>query len=435
MRRAASRGAEGQPFASAARTVSLPSWSRGAEGQREGRATARTALSALTALTALTAGCGREAGGNAPITRDSAGVTIVEYAKRTSDTLPWTIPSQPVVEIGAVEGDEAYQLSSVSSVRRLSDGRIVVANTGTNELRVYDKTGRHLVTMGRKGEGPGEFAGLGPVIVGAGDTLLAYDGNLKRVSLFTPDGVFVRSFSLAFAQGFPQLEGEFADGTFLTTRNFAFIPGEIDDVVRDSAPVYHFAADGTLLDSVGRWLAQEWYVHGTRGEAWATSLPFGRRMMVAVARDGFYVGSSGRYAIEWRDPAGQLRRILRVLDEPIPVSAADWERVKQERMTGVEDRWRPRQERMLSEMPVPSTRPAYGSLVLDTDGNLWVAESVVSSDDPQGWTVFASDGHMLGTITTPSGLNVRDIGRDYVLGVARDDLDVEHVRMYVLERS
>jgi hypothetical protein len=407
----------------------------GAAGQRRGPTTARTALSALSAVSALTAGCGEQGGGTAPITRDSAGVTIVEYAKRTSDTLPWTLPSQPVVEIGAVEGDEAYQLSNVSSALRLSDGRIVVANTGTNEVRVYDKTGRHLVTMGRKGEGPGEFAGLGRVILGAGDTLLAYDGNLKRISLFTPEGVFVRSFSLDFSQGFPQLEGEFADGTFLTTRSFAFVPSEIDDVVRDSAPVYHFAADGALLDSVGRWLAQEWYVHGSGGTAWATSLPFGRRMMVAVARDGFYVGSSGRYAIDWRDPAGHLRRIVRVLEAATPVSSADWGRVKQERMRGVEGRWRPRQERMLSEMPVPSTRPAFGALALDPDGNLWVAESVVSSDDPRGWIVFAPDGHMLGTITTPSGLNVLDIGRDYVLGVARDALDVEHVRLYLIDKG
>jgi hypothetical protein len=247
--------------------------------------------------------------------------------------------------------------------------------------------------------------------------------------------VFVRSFSLDFSQGFPQLEGEFADGTFLTTRSFAFVPSEIDDVVRDSAPVYHFAADGALLDSVGRWLAQEWYVHGSGGTAWATSLPFGRRMMVAVARDGFYVGSSGRYAIDWRDPAGHLRRIVRVLEAATPVSSADWGRVKQERMRGVEGRWRPRQERMLSEMPVPSTRPAYGALALDPDENSWVAESVVSSDDPQGWIVFAPDGQMLGTVTTPRGLTVRDIGLDYLLGVARDDLDVEHVRMYGLDRG
>ena len=398
-------------------------------------APAVTAWSVVTVVTIGTVGCGGAGGSGSATVRDSAGVTIVEYAERARDTLPWSIASQPLVEIGAVEGDEAYQLSSVSGVRRLSDGRIVIADEGTAHLRIFDPTGRHLVTTGRKGEGPGEFEGLSGLFVGPGDTLLAYDSNLKRVSVFTPDGEFVRSFTLDFAQGVPLLVGRFADGTFLATRAFTFVPGDIDAVVPDSQPVYHFAADGSLMDSTGRWLATEWYMHGTGGQTWASSLPFGRRMAVAVAPAGFYVGSSGQYEIEWRDPAGSVRRILRITAPPRPVTGDDWERVKAARLRDVPDQQRPRQERMLAEMPVPSTRPAFGVLRTDPDGNLWVADAVVSSEDPRSWTVFDSSGQMLGLVTTPPGLDVRDIGRDYILAVAKDELDVQHVRLFVLEKQ
>jgi hypothetical protein len=34
----------------------------------------------------------------------------------------------------------------------------------------------------------------------------------------------------------------------------------------------------------------------------------------------------------------------------------------------------------------------------------------------------------------PAGLRVDDIGADYVLGVWRDDFDVEHVRLHALRR-
>ncbi len=398
-------------------------------------APAVTAWSVVTVVTIGTVGCGGAGGSGSATARDSAGVTIVEYAERARDTLPWSIASQPLVEIGAVEGDEAYQLSSVSGVRRLSDGRIVIADEGTADLRIFDPMGRHLVTMGRKGEGPGEFEGLSGLFVGPGDTLLAYDSNVKRVSVFTPDGAFVRSFTVDFAQGVPVLVGRFADGSFLATRAFTFVPSEIDEVVPDSQPVYHFAADGALMDSTGRWLATEWYVHGTGGQTWAVSLPFGRRMVVAVAPAGFYVGSSGQYEVEWRDPAGTLRRILRITASPRPVTGDDWERAKAERMRNVPDQVRPRQERMLAELPVPSTRPAFGALQTDPDGNLWVAHSVISADDPQPWTVFDSTGTMLGLVTTPAGLSVREIGRDYILGVARDELDVQHVQLFVLEKQ
>jgi hypothetical protein len=393
------------------------------------------ALAIGSTVTAGAVACGAaEGGGTAATVRDSAGVTIVEYAERARDTLPWAIASQPIVEIGAVEGDEAYQLTSVSGVRRLSDGRIVIADEGTQELRIYDPTGRHLVTTGRKGEGPGEFNGLSSLFVEDGDTLLAYDGNLKRVSVLTSEGTFERSFMLDFEQGAPLLQGRFADGTFLATRAFTFAPSDIDAVAPDSQPVYHFAADGALIDSTGRWLATEWYMHGTGGQTWASSLPFGRRMAVAVAPAGFYVASSGQYEIEWRDPAGTLRRILRITAAPKPVTGDDWERVKAQRLRDVPAQLRPRQERMLAEMPVPSTRPAFSALRTDPDGNLWVADAVVSSEDARSWTVFDSTGQMLGLVATPPGLDVREIGRDYILGVAKDELDVQHVRLYVLEK-
>ncbi len=44
-----------------------------------------------------------------------------------------------------------------SETVRLGDGRIVAANSGMLEIRYYDPEGRHLLTVGRNGEGHGEF--------------------------------------------------------------------------------------------------------------------------------------------------------------------------------------------------------------------------------------------------------------------------------------
>ena len=46
------------------------------------------------------------------------------------------------------------------------------------------------------------------------------------------------------------------------------------------------------------------------------------------------------------------------------------------------------------------------------------------------WTVFDSAGQMHGSLTMPAGVSVLQIGTDYVIGRWRDDLDVEHVRVY-----
>jgi hypothetical protein len=48
------------------------------------------------------------------------------------------------------------------------------------------------------------------------------------------------------------------------------------------------------------------------------------------------------------------------------------------------------------------------------------------------WTVFDREHRMLGTVTTPPRFIVSWIGEDLVLGIWRDEFDVEYVRGYEL---
>jgi hypothetical protein len=48
--------------------------------------------------------------------------------------------------------------------------------------------------------------------------------------------------------------------------------------------------------------------------------------------------------------------------------------------------------------------------------------------------VFDRDGRYLGTVETPAGFYVHQIGADFVLGRWLDELDVEYVSMHRLEK-
>jgi hypothetical protein len=72
----------------------------------------------------------------------------------------------------------------------------------------------------------------------------------------------------------------------------------------------------------------------------------------------------------------------------------------------------------------------------DAFGVLWVREPEhPGSEGPEQWIVFDTDGSLLGTVGMPRGFQVFQIGPDFVLGRARDDLDVEYIRLYELIRS
>jgi hypothetical protein len=128
----------------------------------------------LLIVLSFAVGCGAGERPQAHTSRDSAGVTIVEnrrgaWGRRDS----WRLSQTPLLDIGVCEGDPSYELFDAHSSVRLTDGTIVVANGGTQELRWYDATGTFVRSVGRSGGGPGEFTSLDDIALLGGDSVAA----------------------------------------------------------------------------------------------------------------------------------------------------------------------------------------------------------------------------------------------------------------------
>src|SRR5687768_9482754 len=63
----------------------------------------------------------------------------------------WRLDTAAMVRIGELEGAPNYQLHRVLGSLRLRNGVIVIANSGSAELRFYDSTGSHIRSVGRSG--------------------------------------------------------------------------------------------------------------------------------------------------------------------------------------------------------------------------------------------------------------------------------------------
>ena len=149
-----------------------------------------------------------------------------------------------------------------------------------------------------------------------------------------------------------------------------------------------------------------------------------------------YYASSETYEIRVFDTAGTLERIMRRPIPNDPVTGGDIEAYKEDFVGGDDPRFAAWARRRVNDLEFPETMPAYGSVKVDALGNVWVATYSWRSEDRAGaWTVFDSEGRMLGVVDVPGGGIVRDIGEDYLIGVWRTDLDVEQVRMYRLFRN
>jgi len=66
-----------------------------------------------------------------------------------------------------------------------------------DQIKVFDKTGRFLRTIGRHGQGPGEFDGIGPLsFVRATGELVAANLRLRCLTFFNSTGTFLRDLRL-----------------------------------------------------------------------------------------------------------------------------------------------------------------------------------------------------------------------------------------------
>jgi hypothetical protein len=83
----------------------------------------------------------------------------------------------------------------------------------------------------------------------------------------------------------------------------------------------------------------------------------------------------------------------------------------------------------------PPTLPGFTDLHYDNEGFIWADAFVAPWETGASALVFSESGYLLGSVVLPEGFQIHEIGTDYVLGVWRDELDVEFIRMYALHRN
>ncbi len=368
--------------------------------------------------------------------RDSAGIRIVESLRPADDSrLPWRIGQEPTVSIGAVVGDEAYLLHRVSDAVVLPDGRIVVANSGTNELRVFDGAGVHLATWGREGEGPGEFMDLTGVDTWPGDSLVAWDSRSRSISVLDAGGMFGRSFVLGAGTRPVELRVVLDDGSIL---------GRIGEVTgegyRRSRETYLLRrADTASPVEFGIHPGQESYLAFMNGMPVLGNLPFGRSLWEAEWGELVIITPDDEYEIRaYERTTGALARIVRREYDNRPPTREEVDEALGAALerAGLTGQRLEMARQGYGDMPLVEQFPAFRMLLTDPLDHLWVREATLPGIDRPAplWTVFDPEGRALGFIETPDGLTVFEIGADYLLGRMTDDVGVESVQVWALER-
>jgi hypothetical protein len=365
--------------------------------------------------------------------RDSAGIEIVLSEQPLLEgSGSWRIAPSPRLRIGTVDGSDAETFHRVTHAARLSDGGIVVLNNGTKEVRYYASTGSHERTVGRSGAGPGDFRTFSGLQVTAGDSVLVFDALNNRVSIFDAMGELSRiaTFRLPDAGGAARIMGRAGTGSFLAsvTRAASWDESNTGEIVHEISTVIRYDAGGHIETTLGDFEHTEMAVYDRGAGPRALPPPFWRRRLMVLRGDDIITGHTRSFELHEISSEGVVRRILRTNIAALPISSED-----REPYVGQAAR-SPDLEEVIRLFGFPETHPAFNRILVDKSGNLWVELHVRAGDDAR-WSVFDHRGHWFTDVRVPSSFQPMEIGDDYVLGVWRDDLDVEHIDVRDLVKS
>ncbi len=181
------------------------------------------------------------------------GVRIVHNEKGGVWGKTPKIALELVRKIGDVDTeDEHFAFNFPSDVAVGKDGSIYILDAANTRIQKFDPDGKYLASIGRKGQGPGEFMMPDTIGFDKDGNLVVADSPQNRIHVIIGGGKDVRSIAVKeqMVSGLrPLPSGEFAGkaSTFSFPR-----PGQPAKTIDEMRLFRRIAADGRIAGSFGR---------------------------------------------------------------------------------------------------------------------------------------------------------------------------------------
>ena len=195
----------------------------------------------------------------------------------------WALANPPLFEVGRGGGDGVL-FEYVGDAAVMADGSVLVADAGPRRILRFSPGGEAMAVLGGTGRGPGEFGWLQHVFA-HGDTIIAYDSSLRRVTAWRPGVDDPEVHSLPQMDGVPAtLKAVVSSRTWLLEPNRYPSLGGTGGLKERRRELLSFDSFADESASLGSRLVAYDYAHQIEGGSMTNSVPFlGREHVVAVA--------------------------------------------------------------------------------------------------------------------------------------------------------
>ena len=330
-------------------------------------------------------------------------------------------PKQPVyrenvctikqdLSVGQAEGQAEYMFGRIAGLAVDDNEEIYVADSQATQIRVFDTNGKFLRTIGRKGQGPGEFTGIQSIQITPHNELMLYDNVQNKLVFFSLAGQFIRSKHFSISVGtMGRLNPR--SPLYCDSRETCYIVTSVIELPKA------FKARQEILE-IGADLKFVTFAKTADHDPTGPYNVFGLENLYCqlMAKDFVLVGTSKNYELQIFDPQGKVMKKISRDYDPVPVSEA--EKNEERKKRDPDTRW---------EFPRYHFPMSY--LVADNEGRIFV-RTWEKPADGKGYffDIFDSEGRYFGRIPLEFKPDILKKGKIY--SIETDEAGYLYVRRY-----
>lgn len=266
------------------------------------------------------------------------------------------------------EEDENYVFFRIRNITADAEGNIYVSDLGNYRIQVFNNQGLYLNSVGKRGEGPGEFQWTINLRIDTKSKDLYVIDGLRSLERFNSFGRHLETVKLekAVYDFHPDGSGNFLAIVSTTTES------EL------SKTLCKINSNGEILENYVKF---PWNIFfQKRGEAVTSAIPNHTHtlMMAKITGNRFLYAYSGKYEMNVIDNMGKVLSRIKKDEKPKGFSASE--------------------KKNYRNMPVPPHKPFFYRIFTDSAGRIYVQTNITRGQPPDYAVqvdIFSNDGHYL----------------------------------------
>jgi hypothetical protein len=369
-------------------------------------------------------------------------------------------PSEYKRDVVAMPPDGAkWFLATINDLAVDNAGRMYVLERSDQTIRVFSSSGRYLKSLGRRGDGPGEFRNARALVIRSGSLWVLDYGN-SRVTAFGLEASTVRTFQVNPAvRGVASVADVTARG-FLVYVNNQGAAEATSQALGVQAPALFVSTDsrGQVLDTVtSSWERRQTLRFSVFPSDVKTSRPAGRANRAqpfvqqahwAMSGDGVALVTLGPVSsrglgsevlrLSYLSLTGDTLKSKRVDLPRVPLTDHDVNKLVDSLAIPflVKGNIRVQGDRRMIRDSLVRTSywPSASSLLMGQDGTLWLKSPQPSSEGGETYWVLNKKGETEARVTLPRGFRLVRASRVALWGWSTDEDGSPVVERYRLSK-